>query len=271
MSVQALFDLSGQVALVTGASRGLGLQMARALGEMGARLAICARRPEELAAAAAELEQHRHHLETLRAGPPLTSPRVARDYLVAQLRDRDHEVFCCLYLDNRHPLIAFEELFKGTIDGAITNSGLAPASTALSTAQWTNTRAGYLDKLANLPTDPADASDIAALFATLTSHGDSTWATATGFAVAGDSMALTTTERNNVAAVTLRRSMANVEAAAVGDTLTKSSLYGSIQQAQRSNTTDNVGSLTIYKTGGTELGRLTLATASSVDQITGVS
>lgn len=60
----------------------------------------------------------RHHLETLRAGPPLTSPRVARDYLVAQLRDRDHEVFCCLYLDNRHRLIAFEELFKGTIDGA---------------------------------------------------------------------------------------------------------------------------------------------------------
>ncbi|MBP9218018.1 MAG: SDR family oxidoreductase [Sterolibacterium sp.] len=57
MSVQALFDLSGQVALVTGASRGLGLQMARALGEMGARLAICARRPEELAAAAVELEQ----------------------------------------------------------------------------------------------------------------------------------------------------------------------------------------------------------------------
>lgn len=60
----------------------------------------------------------RHHLETLRAGPPLTSPRVARDYLVAQLRDRDHEVFCCLYLDNRHRLIAFEELFRGTIDGA---------------------------------------------------------------------------------------------------------------------------------------------------------
>ncbi len=60
----------------------------------------------------------RHHLEALRAGPPLTSPRVARDYLVAQLRDRDHEVFCCLYLDNRHRLLGFEELFRGTIDGA---------------------------------------------------------------------------------------------------------------------------------------------------------
>lgn len=60
----------------------------------------------------------RQHLETLYAGPPLTSPRLAADYLLAQLRDRDHEVFCCLYLDNRHRLIGFEELFKGTIDGA---------------------------------------------------------------------------------------------------------------------------------------------------------
>jgi DNA repair protein RadC len=60
----------------------------------------------------------RQQLEILCAGPPLTSPRLAADYLLAQLRDRDHEVFCCLYLDNRHRLIGFEELFKGTIDGA---------------------------------------------------------------------------------------------------------------------------------------------------------
>lgn len=159
---------------------------------------------------------------------------------------------------------------RGTIDGAITNSGLAPSSTALSTAQWTNTRAGYLDKLANLPSDPADASDIAAALATLTSHGDSTWATATGFAVAGDAMALTSTERNNVAAVTLRRSAANIEAAAVGDTLTKNSLYGFLQQAQYSNATDNAGFLTIKKTTGVELGRLTLATATA-DPITGIA
>jgi DNA repair protein RadC len=67
--------------------------------------------------AALELAR-RHHLEVLAAGPPLTSPRLAGDYLVAQLRDRDHEVFCCLFLDNRHRLIGFEELFRGTIDGA---------------------------------------------------------------------------------------------------------------------------------------------------------
>jgi len=58
MAVRELFELRGQVALVTGGSRGLGLQMALALGEMGARLALCARREDELAAAAAELERH---------------------------------------------------------------------------------------------------------------------------------------------------------------------------------------------------------------------
>ena len=57
MSVKQLFDLTGKVALVTGGSRGLGLQMAEALGEMGARLAITARKAEELATAKAHLEQ----------------------------------------------------------------------------------------------------------------------------------------------------------------------------------------------------------------------
>ncbi len=56
--------------------------------------------------------------EVLRTGPSLASPRATRDFLLARLRDREHEVFCCLYLDNRHRLIHFEELFRGTIDGA---------------------------------------------------------------------------------------------------------------------------------------------------------
>ncbi|MCX7057089.1 MAG: DNA repair protein RadC [Proteobacteria bacterium] len=67
--------------------------------------------------AALELTR-RHHLETLKAGPPLTSPTLARDYLLAELRDRDYEVFCSLYLDSRHRVTGFEELFRGTIDGA---------------------------------------------------------------------------------------------------------------------------------------------------------
>lgn len=48
----ALFDLTGKAALVTGGSRGLGLQMAEGLGEMGARIAITARKQPELDEAA---------------------------------------------------------------------------------------------------------------------------------------------------------------------------------------------------------------------------
>ncbi len=48
MSVKKLFDLTGRVALITGGSRGLGLQIAEALGEMGARLVLTARKQGEL-------------------------------------------------------------------------------------------------------------------------------------------------------------------------------------------------------------------------------
>jgi gluconate 5-dehydrogenase len=57
MSVKKLFDLTGKVAIITGGSRGLGLQMAEALGEMGAKLAITARKADELAEAKAHLEK----------------------------------------------------------------------------------------------------------------------------------------------------------------------------------------------------------------------
>jgi DNA repair protein RadC len=60
----------------------------------------------------------RNLTESLRAGPALASPRATGDYLTARLRDLEHEVFCVLYLDKRHRLILFEELFRGTIDGA---------------------------------------------------------------------------------------------------------------------------------------------------------
>src|ERR1700676_2581620 len=55
MSVKRLFDLGGRTALVTGGSRGLGLQMAEALGEMGARVALTARKRDELDQAVAHL------------------------------------------------------------------------------------------------------------------------------------------------------------------------------------------------------------------------
>lgn len=56
MGVKELFDIGGKAALITGGSRGLGLQMAEALGEMGARVAITARKSAELEQAAAHLE-----------------------------------------------------------------------------------------------------------------------------------------------------------------------------------------------------------------------
>lgn len=64
MSVKALFDLTGKTVLITGGSRGLGLQMAEALGEMGARLAITARKADELAEAKKHLEDQGYRVDT---------------------------------------------------------------------------------------------------------------------------------------------------------------------------------------------------------------
>lgn len=60
----------------------------------------------------------RHYAEHLGERDNFTSPDHVRDYLQASLRDRQAEVFCVLFLDNRHRLICFEECFNGTIDGA---------------------------------------------------------------------------------------------------------------------------------------------------------
>ncbi|MEY4636646.1 MAG: hypothetical protein RJA55_2444 [Acidobacteriota bacterium] len=59
----SLFDLTGHVAIVTGGSRGLGLEMAEGLAEAGARLMICARRDEWLTPALAELRARGHTVE----------------------------------------------------------------------------------------------------------------------------------------------------------------------------------------------------------------
>lgn len=56
---------------------------------------------------------HRH-----RRGEPLTDPEASRAYLRLKIGERKFEVFACVFLDNRHRIIAFEELFQGTIDGA---------------------------------------------------------------------------------------------------------------------------------------------------------
>ncbi len=54
--------------------------------------------------------------EKLAPGKHIASPTDSTHFLLARLRDRPHEVFCCLFLDNRHRVLAFDELFRGTID-----------------------------------------------------------------------------------------------------------------------------------------------------------
>lgn len=65
---------------------------------------------------AAVLEMARRTLgESARAGDALASPDAVRDYLRLTLRNRDYEVFCCVFLDAQHRVIEIEELFRGTL------------------------------------------------------------------------------------------------------------------------------------------------------------
>jgi DNA repair protein RadC len=66
----------------------------------------------------AGLEMGRRYLaERLVRGETLSSTADTRQFLQAQLRDRQNEVFCVLFLDNRHRVLVFEELFYGTLNG----------------------------------------------------------------------------------------------------------------------------------------------------------
>lgn len=56
-------------------------------------------------------------LEPRIVGTALESPREALDFLRTKLGRLPHEIFCCLFLDNRHRLLAFEEMFRGTLNG----------------------------------------------------------------------------------------------------------------------------------------------------------
>lgn len=67
----------------------------------------------------AALELGKRHLAAdLERGEALTDPLAAGRYFAMRLRGLRHEVFAALFLDTRHRAIAFEELFRGTIDGA---------------------------------------------------------------------------------------------------------------------------------------------------------
>lgn len=67
----------------------------------------------------AMLELSRRYMrEELEDRDVMSSSALTREYLRARMRHYPHEVFACLYLDNQHRVVRFEELFSGTIDGA---------------------------------------------------------------------------------------------------------------------------------------------------------
>jgi DNA repair protein RadC len=110
---QPVTELAGQLLERFGGLRGL-LQASRDTLEHQRGLG-----PAKSAKLLAVLELSRRYLhQVLVRGEPLENPAVTEQYLQSVLRDRPHEVFACLFLDTRHRVIAFEELFQGTIDGA---------------------------------------------------------------------------------------------------------------------------------------------------------
>lgn len=84
--------------------------------------AFCARKGLGVAKYAnlqAVLEMNKRYLnEKLIQGEIMDSPAVVFNYLTAQLRHLKREVFACLFLDNKHQVICYEELFMGSINSA---------------------------------------------------------------------------------------------------------------------------------------------------------
>lgn len=75
--------------------------------------------PARACALVAALELGTRHLgQQLQRGAALADPEQAGAYFARKLRPLPHEVFACLFLDTRHRVIAYEELFRGTLDGS---------------------------------------------------------------------------------------------------------------------------------------------------------
>jgi gluconate 5-dehydrogenase len=140
MSVKKLFDLSGRAAIVTGGSRGLGLQIAEGLGEMGATLALTARKKNELDHAVEHLAKHgiKAHAFACDIGKRDALPGVF-DQMLAKLGRLD------ILVNNAgavwgapaedHPLEAWDKLINLNLLGAFILSQRA-AKKAMIPAKW---------------------------------------------------------------------------------------------------------------------------------------
>jgi DNA repair protein RadC len=110
---QNAVELGRELLQRAGGLRGL---LQRAPAELQRERGLGAARAARLCAA---LELATRHLAAeLERGEALSDPQRAGHYFRSRLRDHPHEVFACLFLDTRHRVIAFEELFRGSIDGA---------------------------------------------------------------------------------------------------------------------------------------------------------
>ena len=85
-------------------------------------LSLCGKKgigPAKYARLMASVELGRRYLGQFpRRGMQMTDPDSVRDLLSSRLQDREHEIFAVLFLDNRHRLLHYEEMFRGTIDSA---------------------------------------------------------------------------------------------------------------------------------------------------------
>lgn len=96
----------------------LGQEGQRLLRQHGSLHAACKAATADTRLAAVLELARRHYAAAMLAGQPLGGPAETRRFLQAQLRDRPYEVFCTVFLDSQHRVIAFEELFRGTLHGA---------------------------------------------------------------------------------------------------------------------------------------------------------
>ena len=140
MTVKKLFDLSGRTAIITGGSRGLGLQIAEALGEMGAKLALTARKQDELDHAVEHLAKNgvEAHAFVCDIGKRDSIPSVF-DRMLAKLGRVD------ILVNNAgatwgapaedHPLEAWDKLISVNLVGGFAMAQQA-AKKAMIPAQW---------------------------------------------------------------------------------------------------------------------------------------
>jgi gluconate 5-dehydrogenase len=140
MNVKELLDLKGRTAIVTGGSRGLGLQMAEALGEMGAKLALTARKKDELDQAVANLakmgiEAHAWvcDIGKREAIPPVADAILAKFGKVDILVNNAGATWGSPAED--HPLDAWDKLMNVNLTGAFILSQIV-AKKSMIPAKW---------------------------------------------------------------------------------------------------------------------------------------